>query len=245
MEITLEIVYKKIEEVISKLENVELASVIKHESELTNEINAALAKSQMEYPPIYLNRKDKSLNNAYTDLDNIMYYIRPILGKNEISLTQRTLTPPDGRTFIQTRIWHSSGQWLESVDRYKPSDNDLDSYISEMNEIKKCQIMALLNITVNNDEFDDNGYQAMRGEHTKLQQAGNKEFEYDPRRESPETITKEQVKSIQQELNQVPDTEGRFLKALKIRHLADLPATRFDYVFKQALKNKEAFQNQR
>ena len=236
MDITLELIYNKLLELTEK-------RVSAHESEQTNEINAALAKAQIEYPLICLNRKDSYLNNSYTDLDNIMRFIRPILGKNEISVTQRTLTPEDGRTFIQTRIWHSSGQWIQSVERFKPSENDIDSYNSEMNEIKKSQIMALLNITISNDIYDDNGYSVMKNRFDGYSSPIDEASMYKPGKESYESINKDDVKKIKLELSFIPGLEGRLLKDLHVRSLADIPKSQFDNVLEVVRKNKEAYRS--
>ena len=242
---------KSIESTIINIENIlknnnivrNSSNTNMHESNETNEINTALAKSQVEYPQIYLNRRDKGLNNIYTDLDNIMTLIRPILGANGISLTQRTLQS-DSKSFLQTRIWHSSGQWIETVERFKPEANNITSYNSELNEVRKSQIVSLLNITINNDVLDDNGFNASSEEYSNFKNPVNKEFNYDPRKESFKTITSDQFKDIKIELAFIPGLEERLLKKLSLSSFADLSDSMFDTTKALIIANKNAYINE-
>ena len=217
----------------------------RHESEQTNEINTALAKAQSEYPSIYINRTDKYLGNVYSDLDNIMKKIRPILGSNGISITQITLLPKSGATLLQSKIRHSSGQWIESLERIKPEGNDIDAYRSTMNDMRKNQIMALLNITINNDEFDDNAYEALKPEYEKFKDPVNEQYTYNPKKESYETISKNHLKELQKELAFVPGLEARLLKGLQLRAMADLSESRYETILTNVRDNKEAYLNKK
>ena len=240
-EITLEHIYQKLEELV-ELQNIKPE---KHESESTNELNTALAKAQSQYPPIYLNRNDKYLNSAYTDLDNILRLIRPILGENGISFTQRTLVPDSGKTFLQTQIWHSSSQWMDTVERFKPAMNNLDAYHSEMSELRKSQITGLLGITICNDMFDDNGYDASETQRKIDAEPTNEDFTYKPKRESFETISKDQATQIERELAFIPGFKARLLIKLHLRSLADIPKTQYEAVLETVRNNKEAVLNKR
>jgi hypothetical protein len=220
MKITLEDVYAKLEELTELIDP--QASFHIHESKETDKINTALAKAQCEYPLILLNRKDTYMNNAYTDLDNIMREMRPILGKHGISITQRTLAPNSGKTFLQTRIWHNSGQWIQTIERFLPTQNNIDIYVSELNELKKSQVMALLNITIANDQFDDNGYEALKEAYKNIGVHGEGH-----KNTSMETITRDDLKKIEHELQYVPHYKEKILRHFKIRNLADIPLDGF------------------
>lgn len=227
-----------IEELNQILANFQSQAAIskKHESDQTAELNVALAKAQCEYPIISLNRKDSFLNNAYTDLDNIMVKIRPILGSNGISVTQRTKLNDD-KTFIETRIWHSSGQWIESMERFRPSVDNIDVYNSEINEIRKAQIMSLLNITIKNDEFDDNGYESLKYEHDrKISTKAPEE-----KKASFVPLAKSDVDQIEKELEFLDQKyRAKLLKDLHVRAVADINKNQLDAVLKSIRKNKES-----
>lgn len=227
---TLEAKLDKIKSLLSSLEE-KFVFNDRYESENTDQINEALAKSQSEYPKIILNRKEEQLNRAYTDLDNIMNKIRPILGKNGISVTQRTKLTDEGKVTLQTRIWHSSGQWIESREKVAITDNDFDLYNSMLNEIKKIQIMCILNITIANDEFDDNAYFAMKDYYN------NPDFNnYDPKKQSFNTITSKQTDTLLTLCSYVPGMENKILKTYKIKSISDLPKNQYESV-KQVITN--------
>lgn len=236
MEYTLELIYKKLEEVLK-----DINLHINNESAETKELTTALARAQADYPQITLNRVDKYIANPYTDLDHIMSKIRPILGRNELSITQRTLLPDTGTTLLQTRLWHSSGQWIETKDRINPDGKDIEAYTSTINEIRKSQIMALLNITISDDIEDDNGYASLKPEYEKG--PVDRRFAYKPENESFQTIDKEQLNQLKKELEFIPGTEERLLKSLKIRALVDLPKSKYEDVRKVIMNNKESFLN--
>ena len=227
-----------IESLTKLLSKYESASLIKHESEQTSELNVALAKAQCEYPVITLNRKDRFLNNSYTDLDNIMVNIRPILGSNGISVTQRTKTFGDERTFVETRIWHSSGQWIESLERFRPSANNIDVYNSEINEIRKAQIMSLLNITIKNDVFDDNGCEALKHDYSRTINTTEEVYSPPP---GFTPLTKEDVDSIEKELAFLDTSHReRLLKNLHVRTVADINKDQLQEVLESIRRNKES-----
>ena len=110
--------------------------------------------------------------------------------------------------------------------------------------MKKSQIMALLSITICNDEFDDNGYEAMKPEYDKFSKGVNDQYSYDPSKESFQTITKKQIKDLQIELAFVPGLEKRTIKSLNLRSIADIPTSKFPYVWKNVLDNKDTYLKQ-
>lgn len=90
-------------------------------SDQTNELFAAIARAQSEFPAIPKNqevevKKDgRSLYKfKYADLTQIIDSTRPCLTKNGISFTQ-SMVRDDllGMGFV-TRLMHSSGQWCET-----------------------------------------------------------------------------------------------------------------------------------
>lgn len=212
-------------------------SIDSYESEFTNELNMALSKAQNEFPPISVNRESHTFRDMYADLDAIMEVIRPIISSHGLSLTQRTLLL-DERTILQTRLWHSSGQWIESRTRVTPSKDDLNSYDSHMASIKRSQIVSLLGITVSDDPRDDDAEVDMM-ESTKVKNKGVS-ISSKVKSKGIETITKEQYEELEQELykNNMDDITEDILSTYRIVSLADLPKNRYKPVIDKVRRIK-------
>jgi len=212
----------------------------KYQSDETKEINAALSKAQAEFPTINLNRTSRYLDNPYSDLDNIISPLRKPLGNNELSITQRTIITDKGSLDLETRLWHSSGQWIKSIEKVKPNDNDIISYRSELNELKKSQLMSLLNITIADDELDDDGFEAL--ERKNSTRNGRKSLIGKSRSESFETISERDLLEVQREVALIPkEIETRLLRDLGIRTFADLPASKVTSLLQTIKNNKKAY----
>jgi len=216
----------------------------RHESAETKEINAALAKAQSEFPKITLNRVSKYLSNPYPDLDNIISPLRKALGNNEISITQRTNLTDKGSLLLETRIWHSTGQWIESMENVRPNDNDINSYRSELNELKKSQIMSLLNITICDDVLDDDGFEAIisRDSRGRVSTRRGEPIVRKSNKESFETINESDLLEVNREIASVPKAvEEKLLKDLGIRSFADLPRSKLRSLLGTIRNNREAY----
>jgi hypothetical protein len=132
-----------------------------YESRETNEINAALAKAQGEFPKIGYNKENPYFKSQYVDLDTIVTSIRPALSKSGLSFTQQTKINEEGSTILHTRLRHASGQWIESRARILPPKNDPQSYASTLTYMKRYSLMSLIGITASNDASDDDAEVAM------------------------------------------------------------------------------------
>lgn len=241
MEITLKMIYEKLEEIDSYINNAEKEE--KHESDNVSKINKALSKAQSEYPPIYLNRTSNYLNRQYADIDNIMSGIREILGRNELSVTQDTVLLETGATNLRTRIRHSSGQWIQSIERIRSNETDDDAYNSALNETRKNQLMLLLNVTVYSDSSDDNGYESMKTTYAENGEPVNEHHAYKHKKGNCQVITRAELKEIKTELAFIPGVEPKLLRDLHLRSFADLPKSDFKVVLKTIRANKDAYQN--
>ena len=199
-----------------------------YESVQTNEINAALAKAQGEFPRIGFNRENPYFKSGYTDLDAIMHVIRPILAKNGLALTQQEKEADTGATILHTKLRHSSGQFIASKRRIVPLKNDQHSYASALTYAKRYSAMALLNITTTEDGDDDDAEKA-QSEFREVQVKGTAlNTKYNPKEVGNfETITKEQLEELNYELGGHPDIAEQVLDGLKIQALADMPKTKY------------------
>jgi len=197
-----------------------------YESKETKDLNLALARAAAEYPKIKSNRKNNYYKNYYSDLDNIMFHVRPILSRHGLSLTQRTFIMPDGSTVLKTRLWHSSGQWIESRTRLILPRDDLKTYISIFNMMKKQQVISILNVTLEDDVEDDDLVNA-----TGFTQKKDNPI-------SIKTITKDQLEELELEIGNDEKLATMILETYNLQTLSDLPKDKFLYVINKIRKIK-------
>lgn len=198
-----------------------------YESESTNEIAAALSKAQGEFPRINVNQENPFFKSGFADLNNIVRSMRPAMSKNNLCLTQQTKILPDGATILVTRLRHSSGQWIESRVRILPPKNDMQSYASTLSYMKRHSIMALLNLTIDSDYADDDAEVAMVTQRDTFAKGVAVNRKYDPREQSSEVISRDQLDELEYELSAYPDITEMVLDGLKIQALADMPKSKY------------------
>lgn len=210
-----------------------------YSSENTADLNTALAKAQSEYEPVYFNRTNPYLDLQYVDLCKLIKATRKGLTSNGLALTQYTETPDDGSTILHTKLLHSSGQWMETRARLLPVKNDIAAYESTLNSQKRFSTMALLGIVPQNDPGDDDGEIAMIKSNEYI--AFGPSEKMNPRKQSMDVITKQQLEELEAELNGFPDLAEKLMGKLMIQSLADLPATQYRTTLIRIRKIKEEY----
>lgn len=195
-----------------------------HRSDSINELAAALAKAQGEYPPIYANRKGLH-NSKYADLDGLMLPLRPILSKNGLSFLQELQEKEDGKIFIVSTLQHSSGQWRESSVGIKATKNDIHGIGSGITYMCRYAAKAMLNITVAEDTDDDDGARIVS---QGYQQSSNG---------NDERIGQEMAGFLEQELEGFPDLKKTILEKTGISSLAYLPKAKYQSTIDWIRKN--------
>jgi hypothetical protein len=209
----------------------------KYQSDQINELAAAMAKAQGEYSRITHNRDNPYFKSRFADLDAIMEAVRPALTKNGIFFTQQTRLC-DGAIILHTQLIHSSGQWIESRSRIIPPKNDPQSYGSTKSYLKRYAATALLGITVSNDPIDDDGEVAMIPARENLIKGPSNK--YNPKEESFDTITKEQLEELEYELMECPDLAEEIMDKMRIQSLADLPKSKYSISVRRIREIKSA-----
>ena len=195
-------------------------------SESTSEISSAISKSYLEFPRIEINRQNPYLASGYSDLHEILSKIRPVLGKNglHVLFTKQDI---DGRTLLVTRIMHTTGEWIESRVFLKPSKNTIEAYGSNLNYMKRFELMDILGLTVSNDPFDDDGEADMDISRDIVEKGSSLKKLYTKKRDSYDTVTEDQYKELMFELDGFEDLAEEVLSSLQIRSFRELPKSRF------------------
>ena len=196
-----------------------------YRSEEVKDLVAALAKAQGSYPSIGADRENPYFKSNYADLDMILKSVRPMLSQNGLSFTQDTRFADDGQTVLHTRLYHATGQWIETRARILPVKNTPQEYGSCLSYMRRYSAMSLLGITVSRDPSDDDAEVAMV--HARDIIAKGPSNKYNPKDQSHETITKEQIEELEYELVEAPDLAEMVLDKLQIQSLADMPKSKY------------------
>ncbi|MBR5007839.1 MAG: ERF family protein [Methanocorpusculum sp.] len=111
-----------------------------------------LVKAQAEFPTL---PKDKSgYGYKYTDLDTVISTVKPILAKHNLGFMQM-LTNLDGRSAITTRIFNSSGEWIEDTtplpDVAMAKTNAAQNLGAAITYMKRYTLCAMLGISSDED----------------------------------------------------------------------------------------------
>jgi hypothetical protein len=197
----------------------------RYQSENITDLVSALSKAQGSYPAIGADRENPYFKSNYADLNMIMKAVRPALATNGLSLTQDTRFTEDGSTILHTRLYHSTGQWIETRARILPTKNTPQDYGSCLSYNKRYSAMALLCVTIDKDPSDDDAEVAMTEAREIVAKGTN--TKYKPKDESHETVTREQIEELEYELVGAPDLAEMVLDKLQIQSLADMPKSKY------------------
>jgi ERF superfamily len=186
-------------------------------SEQTNEISAALAKAQGAINNPGKKAENPHFKSHYADLSGGINAIRDGLSTNGIAYTQATRIEGDV-LMLDTRLAHSSGQWIEC--EYPVCKFPVQPQImgSCMTYARRYSLFALVGIAGE----DDDGNDASRA---VIPAAAD--------------ITDEQTEAILEILDELDDsvTDG-FKKFFKIDFVGRLPAADFSTAMKMLTKKK-------
>lgn len=219
----LEALRNKIDELITNCPDIQQP----YESSNTKDLYAALAKAQGEYTPITYNRENPYFKSSYADLDAILKSVRPALTKNGIAFIQQIRNNAEGMTILHTRLTHSSGQWIESRTRIIPPKNDIQTFGSTLTYHKRYAAISLLGVTISHDLNDDDAEVAMISNREVIAKGTSLNTKYNPREQSYEPITKEQLEELEYELASWEDIAELVLDGLHIQSLSDMPKSKY------------------
>jgi len=199
-----------------------------YQSEKIDLLSLSLSKAQAEFKPIIFDRQNPYLGLGYTELSNILESIRKPLSNNELSLSQTLKLSDDATVTLHTVLRHSSGQWIESRTRIVPRKDDIKAFESALNANKRLSILALLNIAVTGDPLDDDSEIAMADARQIM--AKGPSTKYNPREQSFERISKEQLEELEYTMEEYPDIAETLMDQMGIQSLADLPKSQYKSV---------------
>ena len=212
-------------------ENIVASSVVRapeggYCSQELDQLFAALSIAQGEYESIGMNKENPYFKVRYADLDSILSAVRPALKRNKLTFLQQIRLNDEGMTILHSILGHASGQWIESRNRIIPTKNDPQTFGSTLSYLKRYAAVSLLGVTISQDKDDDDAEKDM-ADARHIFVKGGLNTKYNPREESSEVITKEQLEELHYELADHADIATQILDGLRLQSLADLPKSKF------------------
>ena len=195
-------------------------------SEEIHELASALAKAQGEFKIAGLTKENPFFKSRYADLADIVSASRPALSKNGLSVVQ----PPvffgkDGVTILETILMHSSGQWIQSIMRIIPPKADIQSLGSYLTYLRRYAYASLIGVVASDE--DDDGEIAVHEYRKDFEKGTKLNHKYNPKEQTTETITKEQLEELKYELGDHTDLAEEILEKMKLHTLSDMPKSKF------------------
>lgn len=231
----------QLNKISAKLDQISTEQAVKslpNRSVETKDLFAALAKAQGEMTMAGLSNENPYFKSRYADLAEIVKASRPALTKNGLAVIQQILPNEDGQNILHTILTHSTGQWIESRMRILPSKPDVQSLASYITYLRRYSYSAICGVVVSNE--DDDGERAVATEREVLAKGTAINTKYNPKEESYETVTIEQLEELNYELQEYPDIAEQVLEGLKIQNLADMPKSKYSVSIRRIREIKNA-----
>lgn len=121
------------------------------------EIYKCLAKAQGEFKTVCKD-KPSGFGRKFAPLDSIVEMITPVLSKHGLGIMQLWYTDPSGEHRLTTRLYHESGEIIETDCRLDVSlsnkQNAQHCLASALTYFRRYQLCALLNVVTDEDDND-------------------------------------------------------------------------------------------
>jgi hypothetical protein len=207
-----------------------------HSNEIES-VLAALSKAQGSYKRLSAQGRTAS-GKAYATLTDILESIKESFEANGLSFFQYTeLQGESGAKLLHSRIGHSSGQFLSSIDRVLPAQTLKESNTNLEIE-KRTQAMMILGIApleFDPYSFDDDG--ELEAERAFV----NRLVKDEPAKlnERYQTISTNDYNRLLIEIGNETEILRKILKEYHIESLSDLPADRYHHTISEIRRIKK------
>lgn len=118
----------------------------------------SLSKAQAEIKPAKKDVENAFFKSKYADLASVQEACMPFLTKNGLSVTQ-TMDFIDGKHFLITTLFHTTGQWIKSIAQINPVKNDPQGFGSALTYLRRYELSAISGVS----QEDDDGNAASSG----------------------------------------------------------------------------------
>lgn len=180
----------------------------------------ARLKAQSVFKTPIKDMQNEYLGNWYSSLEACMEAVKEGLIQNDLFITY-TSDYIDGVLLVTTRLWHASGQWMESTCYLPEKEGKISPQIigSALSYGKRYSLKMLL--ALGDAEQEDDAEQATSPD----------------RAESDQPITIDQVEKLDEWLRKTNADHEKFCQFMKVKQMADLKQSDFKRAI-AALKRK-------
>ena len=124
-------------------------------SESVVELVSALAKSQSEFEQVQRTMTNAFFHSKYATLDDMLFSCMPVLSANGLAIIQPIETVENGDTILETRLFHTSGEWLSSKVKVptmqQKGANALQEFGIGITYMRRYMLSSLLGISTEDD----------------------------------------------------------------------------------------------
>ena len=184
-----------------------------------NELATALAKAQGEMDVAQKTKTNPFFKSKYANFTEIVNASRGALTNHQLSVLQGTEFV-DGVKFLETRIMHSSGQWMQCRMPITPPKSDIQSNGSYITYLKRYCYAAMVGVVT----VDDDGERAM---------AHSRKIQPDNLPEVDAFISREQLEMLESELENELELAKEILKKMGLKSLSQMPKSKFSTSIKR------------
>ena len=207
---------------------------IMSQSEVINELAAALSKAQGEMQAAIKDKVNPFFKSSYADLGSVWDAARPVLSKYGLCIMQTTELAPDRNQVIMvTTLAHTSGQWMKSFLPLNPSKNDSQGMGAAITYLRRYSLSAIVGVVC--DEDDDGETAVGRGK-TQLPENNQKQPPAAPPQEKPaqlERLGKTEIIALTTLINSLDEESNKSFfdwikKTFNAPSLQDIPKSCFE-----------------
>ena len=120
-------------------------------SDQINELATALAKAQGELENASKSSTNPHFRSKYADLAEVLNTVRPVFARHGLSITQFP-SFESGVVSVETRLMHSSGQWLSGVISAPVSKQDAQGVGSATTYCRRYSLAAVAGVAQEDDD---------------------------------------------------------------------------------------------
>ena len=187
-------------------------------SDQIDQLATALAKAQGEFDTAGKNQKNPFFKSNYADFEAVVEASRPALSKYGLSVFQSPFFYADMGECLVTVLLHSSGQWVKSIEPYKPAKSDVQALSSYNTYLKRMCYTSLLGVITG--ENDDDGDRATI-------RSNEVQSSPQPIREVVSYVNAEQEQQLRERLHGYPVSADKVLKNAGVTDLKYIRADKF------------------
>lgn len=122
-------------------------------SEQSNDLFTALIKAQAEFKVAIKDVKNDFTKKNYADFQSVVDAARPALVKHSLGFMQMPVDTEKGMMLI-TRIFHTSGQWVEGCMPVRTMKDDPQSLGAALTYSKRYALQSALGIVASDEDSD-------------------------------------------------------------------------------------------